>query len=278
MTNHTDHNETLQTPRRGRATAVAFTVIGLVIAGAGTTAAAASAARFNDKQSDVLTADVAGISQLDLESAVASLRVVFADTDVATLDVQSTRPSGISDWSLQVTGDTVTLDHAGSWWSGGSFFGVYGEETLTLTLPRELDGRLQLELDNSAGDAVIEGDFVSVEASVSAGDLQLTGAVTDLDLSLGAGSARLDVADVDTLDVEVSAGSVRGAVTGSAPTSSTFEVSAGDVNLEMPDETYRVNRDVSFGDVSVDLATDSAATRTITIEVSAGDVTLRRGE
>lgn len=271
-------NHTPAPSPRGRGIAVAFTVVGLVIAGSGVAAAAASAARISDKQSDFLTADATGISRVEIDNSSATLNVVFADVDEASLDVQSTRSSGASAWNLSTRNDTLIVQHNNSWLSGIGFFGFFGEETVTLTLPEDLNDSLSLDLENSAGAAVVEGDFVAMSVQLNAGDIEIDGAVESLELAINAGSARLAVDDVSTLDVDVSAGSLRGSVSGAAPRTSSFSVSAGDINLTMPDETYRITSDVALGDSDIDLDTDSSAPRTITIDIAAGDITLRRGQ
>ena len=263
-------------PRRGRGIAIAFTVVGLVIAGSGIAVAAASAARIGDKQSDVLTADAEGVQRIDVNNSDSSFTVVFDDVDEATLTVQTNRAKGISSWNLTTQDDTLVVHNDSGWFSGGPWFGFFGEETVTLTLPEELNGKLELDLQNSAGAAIVTGDFVTADIEISAGDVQVSGVIDDLAVTVSAGSARLAARDVETLDVEVSAGSVRGTIAGTAPTTSMFSVSAGDVNLAMPDEEYRVSSDVSFGDADIDLDTNSSASRSITVNVSAGDLTLRR--
>lgn len=265
-------------PRRGRGIAIAFTVVGLVIAGGGLAVSAANAARISEKQSDVLTANAAGVTRLDVDNSAATFTVVFADVDEASLDVQSTRASGISSWSLKTQNETLVVNNNSSWFSGGPFLGFFGEEAVTLTLPEEMNGTLELDLQNSAGSAVVAGDFAALSVEINAGDVQIEGAIDDVDLSISAGSARLAARDVRTLDVDVSAGSVRGSITGTAPETSTFSVSAGDINLTMPDVAYRVSSDVSLGDADIDLDTDSSAPRSISVDLSAGDITLRRGE
>ncbi len=263
-------------PKRGRGIAVAFTVVGLVIAGSGTAVAAASAARFSDKQSDTFSVNADDIRNVEIDGATAKLSVVFADTDEATLEVQTNRASGVSAWQLTTKDDTLVVKHDGGWFGGGWFFGASGEETVVLTLPEELNGVLDLDLDNDAGTAIVDGDFVNVDVNIGAGDVEINGAMEELELSVSAGSARLAVRDLSVIDVEVSAGSVRGSVSGTAPNESTFQVSAGEIDLTLPDVPYRVNSDVDFGDANVDLDSDSTAKRTINIEVSAGDITLRR--
>ena len=78
-----------------------------------------------------------------------------------------------------------------------------------------------------------------------------------------------------TADLRVSAGSMNAALTGDAPTDTTVDVSAGSLELTLPDDTYDVTVSEAAGSVDNDLDTSSTATNTVDVSISAGNVSLR---
>jgi hypothetical protein len=72
----------------------------------------------------------------------------------------------------------------------------------------------------------------------------------------------------------VSAGAVDARLTGSAPRAVTVDVSAGSLDLRLPDEAYDVRSDVSAGDFENGLRTDAESGNVVDVTVSAGTVTI----
>lgn len=269
--------ETVVPPRqrRGRGVATTFLVCGLVVAGAGTASAAVSASRISGDTKFGASADVSGVTNIDIDTSASDLRLEFGDVSEATLTVNSDRQDGVSRWELERDGDELSVSQNGGWFGWGFQFGPDGDELAVLTLPQELEGKVNLSIDVSAGNATVDGDFMTTVLDVGAGFIEFSGSASDLSTNVSAGHVLLDANDVETLAVEVSAGEVEGAVTGTAPLSSEFVVSAGSITLTMPDEAYRVDTQNDWGDANVDVETSSRATNTISIELNAGDITLR---
>ena len=183
-----------------------------------------------------------------------------------------TAPFGGDRWSLERDGDTLTVSSPRWEWGMGWVFG--GSGSAVLLLPDDLEG-LDAELQMAAGSFHADGEFGAVGLSVGAGEVDLAGAADDLTIDLSAGRATLDLADVDTADLTVSAGSMDAALTGSQPSDIRAEVSAGSLNLVVPEGSYDVTSDVSAGNFRNSLGSDPGADSTISVNLSAGQVSLR---
>jgi hypothetical protein len=97
----------------------------------------------------------------------------------------------------------------------------------------------------------LERTALDAQLSLAAGDLEATGNFGDLDIEL---DARL---------------------TGDAPDEVQIDVSAGSLDLILPEGTYDVASNVSAGSVDNRLDTSSGAGPRVVVEVSAGHVVLR---
>jgi hypothetical protein len=224
------------------------------------------------------TADAAGVQELRIDSAAAAFEVRFADVDEATLDVTTTGGPA-QQWRLERSGDALVVDSDRGWrWFGfGIMFGDrVGEEQAVLTLPAELehDG-VDLTATVSAGSLDASADWGTASVDLSAGNADIGGTADELTVQVSAGEARLDVADVGTVGIDVSAGRVVGAITGDQPDAIEAMVSAGSVELTIPDGSYAVTEDASAGSSEVLVVDDPSATSTIDVDVSAGSVRLR---
>jgi hypothetical protein len=240
----------------------AAVVVGTLWSGAAPTLAASLS------HSEGRTVAVDGVDEIDLDVAAASFDLRFDDVDEASLDV---RDVGNGSWTLREDDGTLVVRSPErpffSWWGSGN-----GEATLIL--PRELEG-VDATVDFGAGSFDAEGDFGELELEVGAGQVDVRGSAESLALDLGAGRADFSLADVRTADLEISAGAVVGELTGDAPQDTQVVVSAGSLDLTVPDEEYDVTSDVSAGDFTSDARTARGATRTLHAEVSAGDVRIR---
>jgi hypothetical protein len=239
-------------------------VLGAIGSAVFSTVAAASV------HTETQTVDVAGVTGLNVSVDAASLRVEFADVSDATLEVTS--GLGVGAWTLQRSGNELavaTPPRFGPRWIFG------GEVRATLTLPRELEGSdLDASLDLSAGELTVDGSFGDLDIEVGAGTLTVDGAARTVSTQLNAGGADIDLSDVDEADFTVNAGAVDARLTGSAPRSVIVEVSAGSLDLRLPDAAYDVRSDVSAGDFENGLRTESDAPNAVDVTVSAGSVTI----
>ena len=216
------------------------------------------------------TVAVAGVDALSIESNAGSLTVEYADVDEAELEV--TAPFGGDRWTLERAGDTLTVASPSWEWGMGWIFG--GSGRAVLVLPDSLEG-LDADMQMAAGSLRADGDFGLVDLTVGAGELTLDGSAEDVSVDLSAGRAVLNLADVDTADLTVSAGSMDAAFSGAQPSDIRAGVSAGSLTLVVPDGAYDVTSDVSAGNFRNQLGSDPGADSTISVEVSAGQVMLR---
>ncbi|GAA2952256.1 head GIN domain-containing protein [Microbacterium schleiferi] len=257
---------------RGSSTVVAVLLIvfGALIVLVTIVGAVFSTIRAAAVSTETRTAAVTGVDALTVELNAGSLTVKYADVDEAELEV--TAPFGGDRWSLERDGDTLTVSSPRWEWGMGWVFG--GSGSAVLLLPDDLEG-LDAELQMAAGSFHADGEFGAVGLSVGAGEVDLAGAAEDLTIDLSAGRATLDLADVDTADLTVSAGSMDAALTGSQPSDIRAEVSAGSLNLVVPEGSYDVTSDVSAGNFRNSLGSDPGADSTISVNLSAGQVSLR---
>jgi hypothetical protein len=226
-----------------------------------------------NREDTVQTAEAEGLTGLDVDAEAASMTVAFGDVDQAVLEVRNgTRDS----WWMKREGRELSVGKRGDW----CIMWCHRErEDAVLTLPRELDdGSLDAELSLDSGELRADGSFAGLETSVDAGTLTVTGSARTIEAGVDAGRADLDLSGVEEGRFDVSAGRIDAELTGEAPSNVEFDVSAGALDLTLPDEPYRVAVDRSAG--SLDNQLDSAgstATSTVSGELSAGDVTLRPG-
>ncbi|WEK61493.1 MAG: DUF4097 family beta strand repeat-containing protein [Candidatus Microbacterium colombiense] len=264
--------------RSGGATAimvVTAVVGGLALLGTGGTAAAAAAGNLlsSSRPDSVQTVAVDGIDSIDLDVDASSMRIEFGDVDEAELSVTNSRGSA---WDFERDGDELIVrspDGVFGWWFK-SWFG--DEEVAVLTLPDSLRGpALSADLSLDAGSLDVAGDFGDLAISVSAGALDVEGSARTLDVDMSAGRADVLLDGVDEADLGVSAGDLRVELTGSAPTRTGIDVSAGSLDLTVPDVEYRITQDVSAGTLNAKVEQASSARRAIDVELSAGTVTIR---
>ena len=263
--------------RRPSATVIAILTVcagGALIVGA-LGGALISGIRGATTGTDTLTADAAGIADIDVSVDRAQLEIVYGDVDRVELTVIGSP----GDWRLTRDEDELSVRTDRGWWGdwSGGWFGPRGDRAV-LTLPSAYaDRALDASLSLSGGSLTTTGAFGDLDLDLSAGAIDVSGSARELDVDVSAGRATLDLSDVREGTVQVSAGEVSGELTGAAPRALDVEVSAGRVDLVLPDETYAVASDVSAGGFDNQLATSDSSTSRVTVSVSAGQVTLRPG-
>ncbi|WP_439590894.1 hypothetical protein [Microbacterium sp.] len=244
----------------------AVVILGAIASAVFATVAAASART----TSSSLAVD--GVTDLDVDVSAGSLRIEFADVPEAELDVTSSW--GLARWTLEREGDDLTVASPDGFFAGGWLWGGTGDAVLRL--PRALEGA-DADFGLSAGDLRVDGAFGALDLELGAGSADIQGSARELDAQISAGSVDLDLADVDAVSIGLSAGSMDAVLTGAQPRSIEAEVSAGDLDLTVPEGRYNVVSDVSAGDFDNRIDSTSNARSTIRVQVSAGSATLRAG-
>lgn len=246
-------------------------VIALGLVGSTVISTVASVAVSTERQA----VGASGVDALDVDVSAGSLRIDFADVDEASLDVTSGWGSG--DWTLERDGDELVVSSP-DWAFGGAWlFG--GDVRATLTLPRELeDTVLDAQFTVSAGDLDASGRYGELDVELGAGAVNVSGAAREVSADISAGRADLDLTDVQTADLTLSAGQLDGRFDGSRPRLVEVNVSAGSLDLALPDGDYDVTSSVSAGQLDNRLDTSASASSRIAVELSAGQVILRSAD
>lgn len=271
--------ETPRPPSRTAAVA-AITTVTAIIGGAvllftGATAAYGAVRQITSTSStDVTaTADTTGVTGIDVEAGGADVVLRFGDVDEAVMEV-----SGQSNgWTMKRDDDEILVrdPRVGfGWWVAG-WFG--DQTTVTITLPEALNGRIDADLSLSAGSMRADGDFRDLDIGVSAGGLTATGSAQSVTAELSAGDAELRLANVREVDLNASAGRIVAEFTGSAPDEVDLELSAGSMDVTLPDVEYAVTQDLSAGSLESELRTSSTSRHVVSVSASAGSIELFRG-
>lgn len=217
------------------------------------------------------TVDTTGVDNLDLDVSSGTLRVEFADVDEAELEVTSA--FGSDRWTLRNDEGELVVASPRQLWMGW-LFGGSGDGVLRL--PQSLAG-LDADVQLSAGDLTVNGDFGDLDVDLGAGRMQVEGSAREVNADISAGRADLALADVRQAQLTVSAGELRAILTGRQPTEITADVSAGSLRLTVPAGDYDVTSDVSAGDFDNRIGSTPGASSTVRVSVSAGSAELRSG-
>lgn len=255
---------------------------GIALLGAGGRAAAEAAANIMSSISmssgfdSVQTVSIDGIEGIDVEADATSMRVEFGDVDEAELAIANGRGNA---WTFERDGDELIVrspQGVFGWWFG-NWFGDH-EEIAVLTLPASLGSAgLAADLTLDAGSLDVDGDFGMLDVTVNAGALDVAGAAAELDVQMSAGRADLVLDGVTAADLGVAAGDLTIELTGTPPTQTTIDVTAGTADLTVPDVEYEITRDISAGTLNAKVDEASSARRTIDVSLSAGTATIRPG-
>lgn len=256
---------------------VTAVVGGLALLGAGGTAAAAAVGTIatSNRADSVQSVSVAGLESIDLSADASSMRVEFGDVDEATLAITNGRGTP---WRFERDGDELVVrspQGVFGWWIGG-WFGE--EEIAVLTLPESLrDAGLDADLNLNAGSLDVAGDFGILDVSVNAGALDIQGAAKELDVQMSAGRADILLDGIAQADLGVSAGDLTVELTGTPPALTSIDVSAGTLDLTVPDVEYAISQEISAGTLNAEVDEASSSRRTIDVSLSAGTATIRPG-
>ena len=219
--------------------------------------------------------DTTGITGVEVDASAADLSIEFGDVSEATLEVTGPRAD---QWSLRRDQNELVVESP-----RGIFGFCFGwcppdEQIVVLTLPTALsNGTVDLDATLGAGALRADGAFRDVDLELSAGRMNVAGSARSVDLEMGAGNFSADLSDVVEASLTVSAGSADVRLTGQAPRETDLEVSAGSLDLTLPDVPYQVHSEVSAGNLDNQLRTGSSARNLIEAEVSAGKIVLRPG-
>lgn len=267
-----------QTPGSSRVVAIVVIVVGALIVLGTITSALISTIVSASVTSTTRTVAVTDVTDLDVDVAAGSLRVEFADVDEAELDVTGT--GGADRWTLRTEGGELIVSSPQGWLNGGWPFGGWpfgenGAGNATLRLPQSLEG-LDAELSLAAGELFVdEGEFGEVELDMGAGRTRFSASVDTISADVSAGNAEFTIDGAREAGFSVSAGSLDAELTGAQPRSLELDVSAGQLEIVVPEGEYDVTSDVSAGEFDNRIGSVPDADSTIDVSVSAGKAVLR---
>ncbi|MDQ0727496.1 DUF4097 family beta strand repeat-containing protein [Microbacterium sp. W4I20] len=256
---------------------VTAVVGGIALVGSGGTAALAATGNLMGagRPDAVQTVEVDGIDTIDLDVDGSNMRIEFGDVDEAELSITNARGPA---WTFEREGDELVVhgpESSWGWWFG-NWFG--DEEIAVLTLPESLSGEgLDGDLNLDAGSLEVEGDYGHLDVEVSAGSLDVNGSADSLDMQMNAGRADVLLDGVDDAVLGVSAGSLDVELTGTPPSTTTIDVSAGSLDLTVPDVGYTLTQDISAGSLDAKIEQSGTGKRSIDVSLSAGSVNIRPG-
>lgn len=245
----------------------ALLIVGAVLSAVGSTIASALV------RTETRTLASTSFSDLDVDLAAGELTVLFVE-GISAPELTVTSSNGAGDWTFATEGGTLSVASPDRrwmplWWFGG------GIGSATLRLPASVQDRgLDAEFDTSAGDLSVSGRFADLDVDLGAGRVTVAGAADELTLDVSAGAADLDLSDVRTAELTLNAGAATTRLTGAQPRSVTADVSAGALELTVPEGAYDVRSDVSAGQFDNRIAPQPGAASTIDVQVSAGSATL----
>ena len=223
----------------------------------------------------VQTTTVDGVDSLRIESNASDFTLRFDDVTEATLQIEGQRSQN---WRLGVERGTLVVESARPFPGFCLGWCLERGEEVTLTLPAHLDGAgLDASIEVNAGSFTADGEFDELDLSLSAGAILFDGSARVLGASVSAGRAELVTEGVDEATFDVSAGRIVAELTGEAPRSVDLEVSAGNLDVTLPDVGYELSSEVSAGSLDNRLNATARCDRSIAAWVSAGRVVLRPG-
>lgn len=256
----------------GRVITVILVVVGAIVLAAALGFAIISTIAGASARTSSSSLAVSGVTELDIDVAAGSLTIEYADVDEAELDVRSSW--GLAQWTLAREEDELIVGSPQGLFGGGWLFGGTGDAVLRL--PQSLQGA-DADVSLSAGDLRVDGEFGDIDLEVGAGRAIVSGSARELDAQVSAGDAELELEDVSDVSIGVSAGSMDAVFSGAQPRGIVAEVSAGDLDLTVPEGSYQITSDVSAGDFDNRIDSSADARSTIRVQVSAGQATLRAG-
>ncbi|WP_243076525.1 hypothetical protein [Microbacterium sp. SS28] len=265
----------------GRVVAVILIVFGgLVVLGTMVSALVSTIAS-GSVQTTTRTVDATGVTDLDVDLAAGSLRIEFGDVTDAELEV--TGAGGAERWTLRNDDGDLVVSSPDGWFNGGGWpFGgwLFGDNRAgdgVLTLPQSLEGT-DADITLAAGELVVdEGDFGDVELDMGAGRTRFEASVDSFSADVSAGAAELALDGAREASFSVSAGALDAVLTGAQPRTLDLQVSAGSLDITVPEGEYDVTSDVSAGNFDNRVGSTPGASSTVTVDVSAGKAILRAG-
>lgn len=263
----------MNTTQSARTVAIVAIALGGVIGVGSIASAAASTLASGTHGTTSRTVGVTGVDDLRVDMNAGSIRVEFGDVAEAQLTV--TGGMSADQWRLERRGTQLEVSSPNRhfWWWGGWFVGNDGNGDAVLTLPQSLSG-LDADLDSSAGALTADGDFGELSVSSGAGRVRVDGSADSITADISAGRADLQLADVGSAALDLSAGDMEATFTGTQPQHLRMTASAGSMRVTVPEGQYAVTQQTAAGTFDNRIGSVPGAASTVQVDVSAGTITL----
>ncbi|MDT0157809.1 DUF4097 family beta strand repeat-containing protein [Microbacterium sp. ARD32] len=247
---------------------------GVVLVGTGAAATIGGVQQATATPGGSTQADARGVTSLDLEVDAADVTVEFRD-DITSAQLRIEKGTE-RDWSLTRDRDELIVRGPGNGFDWFRPSWLRGDQRATLELPASLHG-IDADLTLQAGSLRVDGEFGELDLDLNAGSLTVGGSATELDAEVNAGRADIVLRDVRTAEYTVNAGRITSELR-AVPDEVSIDVSAGRLDLTVPDTTYAVRHSQAAGSLNSDLSQDPSSSHRIQVDVSAGSVTLEPGD
>ena len=212
-----------------------------------------------------IEAEVTDLAELDIDVAAAELQLVFADVDVAALDVDGPCAEG---WTMVREGESLRVRSC-----EGPAKPRKPKDVVVLFLPKALEQMppvLSLRLAASKFRGV--GAFLALDAEISASEADFAVQATEARIACAASKVRVQLEDVGVADFSVAAGELSVWLKGGAPSLTTVDVAAGSASLIVPPVPYRVEKSVALGKAKIRVKEKASSPNVIEVSVGVGKV------
>jgi hypothetical protein len=249
----------MQVPGVSRPVLVVMTVVAVLLFAFGATKAVGLITRHTDTH----TRTLAAVPTMVIDAGTGDVRIVAADRT----DVRLTTREKRSVWSgghAKVSGDARRLDLDDDCDSA-----LVIDDTCDVSYFLEVPRATDVRVVTGTGDLRAENLEGSVDMQAGTGDLHIVGVRGPLRLGTDTGDVHVTapssaiVARTSTGDIDVEA---------STPGTIQAQADTGDVDISVPDLTYKVDVHTDTGDESVDVRRDDASPRKLRAHTQTGDV------
>ncbi|WP_424465375.1 DUF4097 family beta strand repeat-containing protein [Pseudoclavibacter helvolus] len=260
------------TPRRFAWITITVAIVGgLVVAG---TVTSAFFGNLREVMSDraTITQSVAGVSSLRVDVDSVGIEIEFGDVTEAELRVETKGFRQAGDWQLTTEGGELSVERL----SGGRGGGPFGDEELSLTLPKTLEGdELDAQITVSSGAASIEGDFGDLVIETNSGASNFDGSAANLSVATGSGATNIDADVAGDVVLSANSGAINAVFGGAQPTSTDISLESGFGSVSLPDGDYLVESNLQeSGMANVNVRQSESSKSTLSVSVGSGFLTV----
>jgi hypothetical protein len=215
------------------------------------------------------------VRSVHVDSASGSVRVRAGDVPVTTVHQRFSYHWGKPDGGYRVNGDQLVLNTCG--WKCTVDYDVVVPRGVTVTGHADsgdidLIGVASADVSVNSGGLTVRDVAGSVKAQADSGDIALAG--IGQDVTAKAGSGRITG---ETLRGKVDAQADSGSVTLRLGIAQDVRArsDSGDVDVTVPNGSYRVQGTTDSGDRMIGVPVDAFAARTLQLDTDSGDVRVR---